>query len=589
MHDLVVRGGTLADGTGAALREADVAIRGGRIVEVGQVTGAGREEVDARGLLVTPGFVDVHTHYDGQATWDPVLAPSSHHGVTTAVMGNCGVGFAPAAPDRHDWLIQLMEGVEDIPGAALAEGLTWGWETFPEYLDRLEQLSWTMDLGTQVPHGSVRAYVMGERGARNEEATASDIARMARIVEEGIRAGALGFSTSRTMLHRARDGEPVPGTFAGRDELLGIGRAMGRAGAGVFEMASDLNPATEEFGWMKEFSKETGLPVCYALLQSPVAPDAWRDLLRMTEQAVAEGANVRAQIAPRNSGVLMNWRASVHPFVFRPSWTAIKDLPWPEQLAALKDPLFREKLLAEPDVRPDDVLNPIIDLFVGGFWMMYELGEQPDYEPDPATSMAARAAATGADPRALIYDAMMAGQGAHEGTGFVLMPLLNYANGNFNHIAEMLAHPHTLLSLADGGAHCGAICDASYTTYLLSHWAREGARGGRSRGAIFPVEEMVRRQTSQTAAFYGLHDRGIVAPGYLGDLLVIDHDRLALKKPRMVFDLPAGGRRMMQDAEGYVATIKRGTITFREGVHTGALPGRLLRGPQGQPLRLAAE
>jgi N-acyl-D-amino-acid deacylase len=580
MHDLVVRGGLLADGTGAPLREADVAVSGGRIVEVGKVTGRGAEEIDAKGLLVTPGFVDVHTHYDGQATWDPVLAPSSHHGVTTAVMGNCGVGFAPAAPDRHDWLIQLMEGVEDIPGAALSEGLTWGWESFPEYLDRLESMAWTMDLGTQVPHGSVRAYVMGDRGARNEEATAADIARMGRIVEEGIRAGALGFSTSRTLLHRAKDGEPVPGTFATRDELLGIGRAMGRAGYGVFEMASDLNPATEEFGWMKDFSKETGLAVCYALLQNPIAPDSWRDMLRMTEEAVAEGANVRAQIAPRNSGVLMNWRASVHPFVFRPSWNAIKDEPWERQLAALKDPQFRARLLGEPDERAQDVLSPIIDLFVSGFWMMYALGEEPDYEPDPSTSIAARAAATGADPRAIIYDLMMEG----EGTGFVLMPLLNYANANFDHIAEMLRHPHTLLSLADGGAHCGAICDASYTTYLLTHWAR-----GRTRGATFPVEEMVRRQTSETAAFYGLTDRGVVAPGYLGDLLVIDHARLKLEKPRMVFDLPAGGRRMMQGAQGYVATIKRGTVTFREGVHTGALPGRLIRGRQYLPLAMAAE
>lgn len=580
MHDLVVRGGMLADGTGAPLRAADVAVDHGRISEVGQVFGRGREEIDAKGMLVTPGFVDIHSHYDGQATWDPILAPSAHHGVTTAVMGNCGVGFAPAAPTKHEWLIQLMEGVEDIPGAALSEGLTWGWETFPEYLDKLDTLAWTMDLGAQVPHGTVRAYVMGERGARNEPATASDIAQMSRIVEEGMRAGALGFSTSRTMLHLAKDGEPVPGTFASKDELLSIGRAMAKAGWGVFEMASDLNPATQEFEWMRALSKETGLPLCFALLQNPIEPDAWKDLLRRTEEAAADGANIRGQIAVRNSGVMMNWRGSLHPFVFRPSWAAIADKPWPQQLATLKDPSFRARLLTERDIRPPQFQTPVIDLFLGGFWMMYELGEIPDYEPLPETSLLARAQAAGIAANALAYDVMM----KKEGTGLILTPLLNYAYGDFSQIETMLKHPNTIVSLADGGAHCGVICDASYTTYLLTHWAK-----GRTRGGRISIEEAVRRQTSDTAAFYGLHDRGIVAPGYVGDLLVIDHDRLALKKPYLAFDLPGGGRRMMQEATGYVATVKRGEVTFREGVHTGALPGRLLRGPRAAPLRVAAE
>jgi N-acyl-D-aspartate/D-glutamate deacylase len=580
MHDMVIRGGTIVDGTGRAAFVGDVAIDGDRIAYVGPAAARGAEEVDATGLLVTPGFVDIHTHYDGQATWDPVLAPSSWHGVTTVVMGNCGVGFAPAAPDRHEWLIGLMEGVEDIPGTALAEGIDWTWESFPEYLDALEAMPRAVDVGTHVPHGAVRAYVMGDRGARNEPATAADVTAMAEIVEEGLRAGALGFSTSRTILHRAVDGEVVPGTYADRDELLGIGDGIARAGHGVFEMASDLNPCAEEFGWMKDLSIRTGLPVSYALLQSPLDDEGWRDQLARTDAANAEGARVTAQIALRGTGIVMNWRASTHPFVTRASWKAIAERPWAEQLEALRDPAFKARLLADPIERPDIDVGALADLLLHGWSMQFPLGDDPDYEPAAEASVAAIAAREGRNPAEVAYDVMT----ADEGRGFLYLPILNYADGHLDHVRELLQHPATVVSLSDGGAHCGVICDAASPTFMLTHWARD-----RSRGERIPLELAVRRQTADTAAMYGLLDRGRLAPGLLADVNVIDFDRLRLRKPYIAYDLPAGGRRLLQEADGYVATVKSGVVTFRDGRHSGAVPGRLIRGPQAEPLRRAAE
>ncbi|MEX6722932.1 N-acyl-D-amino-acid deacylase family protein [Parapedomonas caeni] len=580
MHDVVIRGGFVVDGTGAPGREADVAIDNGRIAAVGSISARGREEIDARGQLVCPGFVDIHTHYDGQATWDPDMAPSSWHGVTSVIMGNCGVGFAPARPDRHQWLIGLMEGVEDIPGTALAEGIDWAWESFPEYIDALDRMARTVDVGTQVPHGAVRAYVMGERGARNEPATDEDIARMAAIVEDGLRAGALGFSTSRTMIHRAIDGEVVPGTYASHAELLGIGEAFRRVGHGVFEMAGDMNPAVEEFAWMSEVSRRTGLPVTFALLQSPIKAIPWDEQLRMTEQAVAAGSRVTAQISIRGTGVLMNWRSSAHPFITRPSWLAIADQPWPAQLAQLRDPAFRARLLAEPNSRPRIDLGPIADIVMGGWPMQFSLGDEPDYEPGPEKSLAAIAEREGRSPQEVAYDLMM----ADEGRGFIYLPLLNYADGNLDFVHTLLNHPNTVVSLSDGGAHCGVICDAAAPTFLLTHWVK-----GRSRGARIPLELAIKRQAHDTAALYGLHDRGVLAPGYLGDVNVIDLDRLRLHKPYMAFDLPAGGRRLLQRADGYTATLKAGVVTFRDGVATGARPGAVIRGPQATPARLAAQ
>ncbi len=573
MHDMVIRGGTIVDGSGGEPFTGDVAIDGGRITAVGTVPARGREEIDATGMLVTPGFVDIHTHYDGQATWDPELGPSAWHGVTSIVMGNCGVGFAPAKPDKHDWLIGLMEGVEDIPGTALAEGMTWGWESFPEYLDALEQLPRTVDIATQVPHGAVRAYVMGERGAANEPATADDIAAMAKIVEEGLRAGALGFTTSRTVLHRAVDGNVVPGTYADRAELLGIGEGIARAGHGVFEMASDLNPCGEEFAWMKDLSIATGMPVSFALLQSPLDDEGWRDQLARTDAANAEGARVTAQVALRGTGVLLNWRGTAHPFVTRASWQRIAGLPWDEQLAHLQDPGFRAQLLADPAERPP-IDNGLVDLLLHGWTLQFPLGDEPDYEPTPDMSIAAIALREGRDPQEVAYDVML----ADDGRGFIYLPILNYADGHLDHVLELLQHPATVVSLSDGGAHCGVICDAASPTFMLTHWARDRKRPGK-----LPIGTAVKLQTADTAAMYGLGDRGLLAPGMLADVNVIDFARLKLAKPFIAFDLPAGGKRLLQRASGYAWTIKSGVATFRDGQPTGARPGRLVRGPQPAP------
>jgi N-acyl-D-amino-acid deacylase len=568
MYDLVIRGGTVIDGSGNPAQDADVAVRAGHIIEIGKINASGVEEIDARGKIVTPGFVDIHTHYDGQATWDPEMAPSAWHGVTTAVMGNCGVGFAPAKPDKHDWLIGLMEGVEDIPGAALSEGINWAWETFPEYMTALETMPRTIDLGCHVPHGAVRAYVMGNRGAKNEPATENDIAQMAAIVEEGIRAGALGFSTSRTIIHRAIDGEVVPGTWADKRELLGLGKALKRAGSGVFEMASDLNPEWDEFGWMTEMSRDSKLPVTFALLQSMAKQMNWRDQLAATEDANARGAHVKAQISLRGTGILMCWRGTAHPFVTRASWKAIMHLPWEQQLSALRDPAFKAKLLSDPIDRPDIDIGPLFDVVVKGWPMHFLLGEQPDYEPTADKSVAAIAARDGRDPADVAYDLLM----AENGSGMIYLPILNYADGNLDFVRELLMNEHTVVSLSDGGAHCGTICDAAATTFLLSYWARD-----RKRGTI-PLELAVKRQTRDTAMLYGLSDRGLIAPGKLADLNVINFDQLRLERPYVSFDLPAGGRRLLQKAHGFDATIKNGRTTWREGIATGMRPGTIVRG-----------
>ncbi|MDR3499277.1 MAG: amidohydrolase family protein [Parvibaculum sp.] len=577
MHDLIIRGGTLVDGTGAAPRTADVAIDNGVVTEVGKVTGAARREIDATGLLVTPGWVDIHTHYDGQVTWDPLLTPSCWHGVTTVVMGNCGVGFAPARPDKRDWLIELMEGVEDIPGSALAEGIKWNWESFPEYMDSLDRQTRVLDVATQVPHGSVRAYVMGERGARNEAATPEDVEAMAKIVREGVEAGALGFSTSRTMLHLSKDGEPVPGTFANKAELMGIGRALGAAGHGVFEMASDMTPAEDEFMWMKELSAETGLPVTYALLQSPVQPDKWRDMLALTDEARKQGANVTAQIACRPTGMVLGWQSTIHPFVSRATYAQIAHLPFAQRLVELKNPEVRARILAD---KPKD-MGVLGMIMTQGFDRMFRLENNGklEYEPRAEDSVAALAARTGQDPAAIVYDMLM----ENDGRGYIYLPLLNYTNFNFDHIREMMQHPATVLSLSDGGAHCGVICDASFPTYMLTHWVRD-----RSRGQTLPLEQVVRMQTHDTARLYGLNDRGVIAPGMKADVNVIDLENLRILAPEMVFDLPADGRRMIQKADGYRATIVSGIVTFENGEATGEMPGKLIRGPQRQPKAQAA-
>ena len=572
MHDLVIRGGTVVDGTGAEKRTADVAIEGDRIVAVGDDVGEGQREIDASGLLVTPGWVDIHTHYDGQVTWDTHLTPSGWHGVTTVVMGNCGVGFAPVRPGKQEYLIQLMEGVEDIPGTALSEGMRWDWESFPEYLDALDAMPRALDVAAQVPHGAVRTYVMGERGAKNEKATAKDIEEMAELVKQGLEAGALGFSTSRTIVHRAKDGEVVPGTNAEDEEVLGIGRAMGEVGHGVFEVASDLSPEADELAWMSQLGKETGRPVAFACLQNPIDPKQWRRLLDAVEKDNAEGGCLTPQVAQRPAGVLLGWESTLHPFIAHPGYQGLADLPREERRAKLADPAVRAQIL---DSQPDygQLPGPAL-LIMQGFSMMFALGDPPNYEPAPDQSIAAIAAREGRKPLEVIYDVMMEGGG----TGFVYLPLLGYADGDFEPIREMMLHPQSVFSLSDGGAHCGLLCDASVPTFLLTHWVRDRARGQR-----ISLETIVSRQTRHTAQFYGMHDRGVLAPGMKADVNVIDLDALHIHAPEMVYDLPAEGRRLVQKADGYCYTICSGEVTYEGGAPTGALPGKLVRGPQPLP------
>jgi len=567
MHDLVIRNGKVVDGTGRPSFVGDVAIDNGKITSVGGKIGAGRREIDATGLLVTPGFVDIHTHYDGQVTWDPYLTPSSWHGVTTLVMGNCGVGFAPVAPGKEEFLIGLMEGVEDIPGTALAEGIKWNWESFPEYMNAVEKMKRAVDVGVQVPHGSVRAYVMGERGAHNEAATPDDIAKMAAVVRDGIRAGALGFTTSRTMLHRAKNKELVPGTFASEDELLGIGRALGQAGHGVFEMASDMVGPDATMEWMVKLSTETGLPITFAMAQTDRDPHSYRKMLMRVRELNANGAHLAPQISARPTGLLMGLESSLHPFITHPTYKTIAHLPIDERVAKMRDPEIRARILSEQPSVKDKATH----MMVTNFAKYFPLGNPPDYEPVRESSIAARAERLGKSAAELTYDMML----ERDGRELLYMPLGNYAEYNHDALREMLLDPVTTLGLSDGGAHCGLICDASMPSYMLSHWVR-----GRSRGERLPVETAVRLQTSDTAKLYGLGDRGVLRPGMKADVNVIDLDALKLHAPQMVFDLPAGGRRLIQRAEGYKFTILSGEVTFQDGVPTEAMPGKLIRGPQ---------
>ena len=583
MHDLVIRNGLVVDGTGAVPFGADVAVDAGRISAIGSEIGAGRKEIDAQGRWVTPGFVDIHTHYDAQATWDPHLLPSGWHGVTTTVFGNCGVGFAPAKPDRREWLIGLMEGVEDIPGAALADGIQWDWESFPEYMDALERAPMAMDIGTHVPHGAVRAYVMEERGAKNEAATADDIEQMYNIVKEGLEAGALGFSTSRTMGHRAVDGEPVPGTFAQEDELFGIAQALADTGGGVFELANagtggeitgdGIDDALKEIDWMHRLSAKIGRPVSFALLQFDSRPDLWRDLLKICETTRVDGANVIAQFAARPFGILAGHQTEANPFLNRPAYLEISKLPLAERVERLKDPAVRAKILGLDRVEEGAGFGALLDV-PGILWKIFPLGDPPDYEPPPENSIAGIAEREGQSAEEVLYDYML----RDEGRELLLLPFFNYSNGDLSPMREMIDHDCTVLSLGDGGAHCGLICDASLTTFMLSHWVL-----GRERGPRVALEHSVHRMTQHTAQLYGLLDRGVLAPGYKADLNIIDPNRIELRRPEMVHDLPAGARRLVQRADGYCATIVSGQVVMQDGEPTAARPGKLLRGAQPAP------
>ncbi len=566
--DLLVRGGTVADGTGAALHEADIAVKDGKIAAVGKVSGSADEEIDAKGLLVTPGFVDIHTHYDGQATWDSHLQPSSWHGVTTAVMGNCGVGFAPVKVEDRQRLIELMEGVEDIPGAALDEGLNWSWESFGQYLDALEARPRDMDLGAQLPHGALRVFVMGERAAKLEEATAEEVAQMRALTAEAMRAGALGFSTSRTLNHRTVKGDPTPSLRASEAELLGIALGMKDAGTGVIEFISDFNtPNPEsEFEMIDRLLTASGRPFSVSLAQGHSRPDGWRRLLGLVEGLAAKGHAAKAQVAPRPIGVLQGLQASRTPFSMCRSYKSIQHKSVAERLAIMRDPAFRAKLLAEAhEPLRSDMAARLTD-----YDRMFPLGDPPDYEPAQESSLGARARREGRDPRGVIYDYLIEG----EGKNFIFSPFANFAAYNLDCCSEMMRSPHTLIGLGDGGAHVGLISDGSFPTSLLSHWGRDRASGR------LDVSWLVKRQTSDNARAVGLNDRGRVAVGYKADLNVIDFDKLRVEAPVMKWDLPAGGKRLLQKARGYRATIVSGAVTYRDGEATGALPGKLVRGPQ---------
>jgi N-acyl-D-aspartate/D-glutamate deacylase len=568
MHDLIIRNGFIVDGSSAPGRHGDVVVDGDSITAIQPAGSASlaRRSIDAAGRLVTPGFVDIHTHYDAQATWDPWMTPSSWHGVTTVVMGNCGVGFAPAAADRHDWLIELMEGVEDIPGSAMTEGITWSWESYPQYLDALATRPRVVDVGSQIAHGPLRAFVMGERGAANETATDDDIAAMSRLVEQALIAGALGFSTSRTPLHRSKDGELVPGTNADARELLGIGEAMRRTGKGVFQFAPEhARVPVDEWPWMRRLAELTRRPVSVNLNQPDSAPDVWRDVLGLLDAAHADGLPIFAQVAGRTIGILYCLHGSVHPLLFHPAYAEVAALSMPERLAALAEPERRRRIIHDV---PDDggLFAKVVHANLQRMWLVTD--GNIDYEPSADVSIGAIAAARGVPPMELVLDQLT----ARDGHGMIYAPFFNYSYGDLSMTYEVTLHPHTRLGLSDAGAHCGAICDGGTPTFMLTHWARD-----RSRGPKLPLEYVIHRQTAQTAALYGLNDRGVLSPGMRADINVIDFDALGFEMPRMAFDLPANGRRLVQRANGYAATFLAGVQTVADDEFTGEHPGRLIR------------
>ncbi len=570
MHDLIIRGGTVVDGTGAAPRTADVAVTGDRIAEVGRVDGLARRVVDADGLLVTPGFVDIHTHYDGQATWDPLLTPSVWHGVTTVVMGNCGVGFAPAEPARRQWLVGLMEGVEDIPGAALADGIRWEWESFPEYLDALERMPRAIDIGTQVPHAAVRAYVMGDE-CGNETASPGQVDAMAAIVREGLEAGAFGFSTSRTTVHRAVDGEPVPGTWAAEDELLAMAQVIAEHGRGVFELApagivgEDVLAPEQELGWIRRVAEATGTRISFLMNQHEADPTQWERMIELARRAWTDGLDVRPQVQGRPVNVLVGHETTFNPFNGLPTYRKeLADLPLPERVAAMRRTDLRGSLMAED---PDE--HDLLAAIIGWKWdRIFPLGDPPDYEPPPEASIAARAAREGRDPKEVVYDALL----EDDGRALLMYAALNYADGDLEPVRKMLSEPQVILGGSDGGAHCGTICDASTPTFMLTHWSRD-----RTRGERLPLEWVVKKQTSDTASAYGFDDRGALRPGARADLNVLDYEGLRLEPPRVTRDLPSGASRLVQRAHGYQLTAVAGTVIAEHGEDTGARPGRLVR------------
>ena len=571
MLDLIIKNGDIVDGTGSKAFKGDLGILNGTIVKIGEISDEAKNIIDASGSHVIPGFVDIHTHYDGQVTWSEELTPSSNHGVTTAVMGNCGVGFAPCRPEDKERLISLMEGVEDIPHPVLSEGLPWNWETFPEYLDSLSERQYDIDFAAQVPHGPLRVYVMGDRGANRETATPEDIENMADLTSEAVKAGALGFSTSRTLNHQTAEGQPTPTLTAELDEMVGIAKGVQAAGSGVMQVVTDFKGNDNEFELLKEMAKQSGRPLSVSVAQHHRVTDGWRNILRTIERANSEGVKLAAQVCGRPIGVLFGLELTNNPFSAHPSFIEIKDLPLDEKLFKLRDEQFRKRLLAEA---PQVENNPFLRQAHARYHDMYVMQENPDYEPPPSESIASQAMELGLNPLELCLDILTRG----EGKDMIYYAFLNYGESSLDPAKEMMEHPNTILGLGDGGAHCGSICDGSFTTHMLTHWTRD-----RKRGEKLELPWVIKAHCRDTAKAVGLNDRGILAPGYKADINIVDLKKMQLRKPEVHFDLPAGGRRLMQYADGYVATIVNGVPIYLDGESTGARPGRLVRGSKPKP------
>jgi N-acyl-D-amino-acid deacylase len=569
--DMVIRGGEVVDGTGAASFAADVAIKDGKIAAIGKVADAGAEEIDAKGKIVTPGFVDIHTHYDGQAVWAERLSPSSSHGVTSVVGGNCGVGFAPCRPEHRDLLVSVMEGVEDIPEVVMTEGLTWDWETYPEFMNAIEKRPHDIDFASQIPHSAVRVYVMGQRGADREPATADDLAKMQAVVREAIGVGALGFATSRLVIHKTGQGNPIPTWQSAESELEAMAMALKDTGKGVLQAVFGSSGRTlqDEIDLLSRLTRMSGRPASFTMAQANENPEAWRDVMAHLAEANTKGPRIRAQVFPRLIGMVLGFDLTVNPFNLCPSYQPLAKLPFEERIQALRDPMVRARLLME------DAQDSFLPLTRLGrrFDYIFPMGDPPNYEPDPASSVAAQAARRGMDPAELAYDMMM----ENGGRALLLLALANYGNGNLDAILSLINDPNSVLGLGDGGAHYGMICDSSFPTTVLQHWTRE------RDGARMPIERAVQALTRDPAETVGLNDRGVLSVGRKADVNVIDHGRVTLHSPRVRYDLPAGGRRLYQDAAGYEATIVAGQVISREGESTGALPGRLVRGAQAAP------
>lgn len=572
-HDLVIRNGLIVDGRGGQPVRADVAVEGRRIAAVGRISQQGREEIEASGLIVTPGFVDIHTHFDGQVTWESRLVPSSSHGVTTVVMGNCGVGFAPCRPDQHDMLIALMEGVEDIPHPVLVAGLPWTWETYPEYLDVLASRSFDMDVCGYVPHAPIRVYVMGQRGADREPATADDLRQMTAIVQAAVDAGAMGFSTSRTFFHRSSDGRSTPSFEAAEAELMALAEGLRRAGRGAMQMISDFDDPEATFALLRRLVKASGRPLSLSLLEGGYGPMTlrWRDVLDWAAKSGEEGPPIRAQVLCRAIGIMLGHELTLNTFYTCPTYEALAKLPFAEKIGALRRPEVRARILAE-SADPDPAI--VLGRLAREFDHMFQLGDPPDYEQPLENSIQSRAERAGVTPEELAYDLML----ENDGRNMLYVTLCNYESGSLETSLQMMRHPGAVMGLGDGGAHCGTICDGSYPTFLLTHWVRD-----RQRGERLSLPFAVKRLTLDTAQAVGLADRGVIAAGYKADLNVIDLDRLHLHAPEVVHDLPSGGRRLVQRASGYRATVVNGQVVYRDGAASGILPGRLVRGPQAAP------